>query len=257
MKIGLCQFDQQWEDKSGNKERIRALLNAQTMAGGADWVILPEMTLSGFSMNPATTSLEDADFEFFRRCARDTGAAITFGGVVNGQNSSITIDKSGLELTRYAKIHLFSHGGESKAYRSGGKTPVFELLGARIAPLICYDLRFPYVFWNNAHEVDLFVLIANWPSSRKEHWRALLQARAIENQCYIVGVNRTGRDPKLEYGGGSLVVDPWGTVVHDSGGGEGIAIVALNPGAVAEMRWQYQFAADRRTPAEQESFTTL
>jgi len=160
----------------------------------------------------------------------------------------------GIRRSSYAKIHLFSVGEETKFYTPGSKAAPFALKGCSISPFVCYDLRFPYLFWNQAALTEIFVVIANWPASREEHWRALLRCRAIENQCFVVGVNRVGRDPFHEYGGGSLVVDPWGAIIADAGRSEGITTAIIDPKLVVQTREKFLFSLDRKTPAEQNSF---
>ena len=117
-----------------------------------------------------------------------------------------------------------------------------------IAPIICFDLRFPYLFWNQASQTDLFVVVSSWPARRAEHWMRLLQARAIENQAYVVGVNRTGRDPSLEYGGNSMIFDPLGKILLDCQGKEGIFLCPedITQSFVLKTRSRFPFLKERR-----------
>jgi len=248
MKIAICQLDMAWEDKTATKARILSLMSACSPEARIDWIVFPEMTLSGFSMNPEKTTLDASDLAFFSDLACRHKTWVSFGGVQDGRNNLITMDASGRAVSIYSKIHLYSFGGEDQAYRPGSKPEKFTLHNMAVAPAVCFDLRFPYVFWNAAAATDIFVVIASWPARRAEHWMRLLQARAIENQCYVVGVNRTGRDPLLEYSGNSMIFDPLGKVVLDCKDGEGVFVAAaeVDKDLVAKTRARFPFFKDRR-----------
>lgn len=243
MKVALCQFDIFWEDKKANKDRIRAFLDGKPV--GAEWVVFPEMTLTGFSMDLSKTSIDDEDLGFFRKIACENSVFLTFGGVIGGRNTSITIDPSGKNLAEYSKIHLFSYAGEDKAYSPGAESVEFKVADLKASLFICYDLRFPYLFWKKAASASAFIVIANWPATRAAHWRALLKARAVENQAFVIGVNRVGKDPKLAYDGGSLVVDPQGEVILDCGNHEGLFIAEFLPEMAVQTREKFPFQKDR------------
>ncbi len=245
MKVALCQFDQVWEDAAANRERVAALVDGCTAP--FDWLVLPEMTLSGFTMavDRATTRPEDHDF--FADLARRRRAWVTYGGVEDGHNRAFTRDRSGRLVNAYAKTHLYSFAGEDAAYRRGDASETFDLEGLAVTPTICFDLRFPRLYWDAAERTDVFVVIASWPARRSDHWLTLLKARAVENQCYAVGVNRTGTDPTLAYSGNSAAFDPLGKVVVDAGSSEGVAVatVDLDRELVARTRQRFPFLADR------------
>jgi len=236
-----------WDDKSANKDRILSLMDRLSPAPAMDWLIFPEMTLSGFSMNAQRASLDETDIGFFADLARRHRTCISFGGVQQGRNNLVTMDASGKIFSVYSKIHLYSFGGEDKTYQPGSKPERFVVCNMRVVPAVCFDLRFPYLFWNEAPRTDLFVVIASWPARRSEHWMRLLQARAIENQCYVVGVNRTGRDPLLEYSGNSMIFDPLGKTVLDCKDAEGVFVASLDVNAelVAKTRVRFPFLKDR------------
>ncbi|MCX5797042.1 MAG: carbon-nitrogen family hydrolase [Elusimicrobia bacterium] len=248
MKIALCQLDMAWEDKAATKRRILSLMSDCPPKDRIGWVVFPEMTLTGFSMDAAKTALDEADLAFFAELARTRRACVSFGGVQGGCNNLITLDASGQVISTYSKTHLFSMGKEDASYRPGARPERFDLDGLSVVPAVCYDLRFPYLFWNQAARADVFVVIACWPARRAEHWMRLLQARAIENQCYVVGVNRTGRDPLLEYSGNSMIFDPMGEVVLDCRQGEGLFVAAadVDKTLVAQTRTRLPFFKDRR-----------
>jgi omega-amidase len=245
MRVALCQFDQVWEDAAANRARITSLVDA--CAEPFDWIVFPEMTLSAFTMDVARATLTPEDHAFFAELARRRQAWVSFGGVEGGFNKLITLDRGGRHVNEYAKQHLYSFAGEDKAYRFGSTARTFDLEGLRVTPAICFDLRFPHEFWDAAERTDLYVVIASWPMKRADHWMTLLKARAVENQAYVVGVDRTGNDPTLEYSGNSMIYDPMGRVVLDSGETEGVHVstVAVDAAQVAKTRQRFPFLADR------------
>ncbi len=147
----------------------------------------------------------------------------------------------------YDKLYPFSYAREHERYRAGEKHVTVDIGGVRTSLFVCYDLRFAEAFWDLAHETDLYLVPANWPEARREHWRTLLRARAIENQAYVVGVNRVGTDPKLSYTGDSVVVDPFGEVLAEGQPGvEQVLVAEVDPARVAQVRADYPFLPDRR-----------
>ncbi|MDX1654498.1 MAG: carbon-nitrogen family hydrolase, partial [Candidatus Competibacteraceae bacterium] len=242
-----------WEDKQANQRRIQALLESQPPEAGA-LVVLPEMFATGFSMKvPRVAEGQDKPTEtFMARLARAHKVYIQ-GRVVNrgpdgrGLNQSLTFGPDGGEVARYNKIHPFSFAKEDRYY-AGGETPLLIEIGAiRVAPLICYDLRFPEIFRHGVRRgAQCYTVIANWPRARQRHWVTLLQARAIENQAWVVGVNRAGSDPWLEYAGHSLIVDPQGEIVADAGEKEGVITARLDPAALADYRAKFPALNDIR-----------
>jgi predicted amidohydrolase len=251
MKIAVCQYDAAWEDKEENKARIEKLLAECPDRREIDWLIFPEMTLTGFTMDRAAAELTDADKSFFTGLAAENDFNVSYGGVEKGFNNLITLDRGGKRINTYSKTHLFSYGGEDKHYKAGSGPEAFMVDGLRAAPAVCFDLRFPYLFWNLAEKADIYVVIAAWPGKRAGHWMALLRARAIENQAFCVGVNRVGREGKIEYSGNSMCFDPLGNTVIDAGTKEGIFVSAsrVNGEAVAKVRGKMPFLKERKAPA--------
>ncbi|QAR34182.1 hypothetical protein EP073_12435 [Geovibrio thiophilus] len=243
MKTSLVQLDMCWEDKAATKRRIESLLSS--CGSDTDLMIFPEMTLTGFSMNADKTSCDDADMEFFASIARRFSCAVIYGAVENGFNCQRTLDKDGESIACYRKIHLFSYAGEDNFYSAGSEALTFKLNGANITPFVCYDLRFPYLFWEKAAETDIFIVNASWPASRSLHWKSLLRARAIENQAFVIGVNRAGNDPKFNYSGDSAVYSPLGEAVLECGSAEGIFTAEIDIETVAEARRFFPFQRDR------------
>ncbi len=252
MKIALCQFDQVWEDRAANQRKISGMLAACPHISAAQWLVFPEMTLSGFSMSTSATTLTAADIAFFKTMARTNNLWVSFGGVVDGLNKLITLNPAGEIVSAYAKIHLYSFAGENAHYTSGGTQETFQLDDLAVTPAVCFDLRFPYLFWNKAEATDVFVVIASWPARRAEHWMTLLRARAVENQCYVVGVNRTGKDPTLEYSGNSMIFDPLGKVVLDCKSVEGVFVAEIDvkKDLVTTTRTRFPFFNDKKPGAQ-------
>jgi predicted amidohydrolase len=250
INLFAVQPDIVWEDKAANFSRIRALLATHPPEPDA-LVVLPEMFASGFSMNLAVTrqSAEREDESFLRDIAREHRATV-LGGVVSpteqgrGWNEAVAFAPDGTLLARYAKIHPFSLGGEAVGHEAGTGIVTFPWAGFVVAPFVCYDLRFPEIFRAAARRgANLLVVIALWPVKRQQHWLTLLQARAIENQAWVVGVNRVGSDPQFSYAGRSVVVDPHGVIVADAGEQERVLAASLDP----EMAnaWRRDFPALR------------
>jgi predicted amidohydrolase len=254
MKIHCCQLDTVWESKAENFKRIESLLSRRKISRGA-LVILPEMFATGFSMDSEAIAEDEGGptDRFLRKLARDNGIFV-LGGLARRAprglivNEAICIAPSGRRISRYAKLHLFSPGDESLHYSSGAAVTVFRLGDFKMAAFICYDLRFPEIFRMAAQlGAEALVVIANWPAQRHSHWRTLLCARAIENQAYAIGVNRCGKDPKLGYRGGSLVVNPWGKIVVEGGRREAIISAKLDLAVVNQVRRNFPILRDART----------
>ena len=241
MHVAGVQLDIAWENKRANHDRVRTLV-AGVPKGAL--IVLPEMFSTGFSMNvPGIAEGEARETETFLASLAREREAYVLGGVVTartdgkGLNQALVLDPQGKELVRYTKIHPFSFAGETNHYAQGTGVLLFPLGGFTVAPFVCYDLRFPEIFRNAVRRgAQLFTVIANWPAPREAHWVALLKARAIENQAYVVGVNRCGKDPKLAYSGRSLIVDPKGEVLADAGNSEGVIAADLDVAPLLEYR---------------------
>ena len=235
VRVALVEADTAWEDPAANRGRLRDHLPA------ADVAVLPELAFSGFTMDPRPDPLAEP---FLIDLARERGQALVAGYVGEGpRNVAVAVDAAGAVLARYAKLHPFTYAKEHHHYRPGDDLPVFGLGGAQAAMLICYDLRFPEAFREAAlRGAEIFFVIANWPARRVEHWRTLLRARAIENQAFVVGVNRVGTDPRESYVSSSLVAGPQGDVIH-----EGAGVVDVDPNVVREWRREFPALDDVRT----------
>ena len=253
MNIVCCQLDIVWENKPANHDKVKKLLDRAAPPQGS-LVVLPEMFATGFSMNVKaisdSTSRETQDF--LAKTANDYYVYI-LGGIVStaadqrGRNECVIFSPGGVEVARYCKMHPFTLGGEAKHYASGPCTQIFKWYEFTLAPFICYDLRFPEVFRTATQRgANLFTVIASWPKPRHDHWITLLKARAIENQAYVVGVNRCGRDPHHLYLGNSMIIDPRGQILADAGTEEGTISAELDLPALINYRREFPFLKDIR-----------
>lgn len=217
MRITLYQMHILWEDKEANYTRLENALK-NTCINETDLFLLPEMSFTGFSMNVEKT--KENNFKTVNRMsgyAKKYHIAIGFGWVKDcgekSENHYTIVDREGRIVSDYAKIHPFSFSGEDKKFQGGKKIDVFELNGIKFSTFICYDLRFPEIFQIASKEAHVIIIPANWPEKRREHWKCLLRARAIENQVYIVAVNCVGEIGGLDYSGDSCVIDPNGEIL--------------------------------------------
>lgn len=252
MQLVGVQLDIAWEDGAANHEKVRAMLEASPPEPGA-LVALPEMFASGFSMNVERIAEDTArpSERFLCETAKRYGVYLV-GGLATrgpdgrGRNEAVVAGPGGEVVARYCKIHPFSPGKESQHYCGGDAIVTFACGGGlRVAPFVCYDLRFPEIFRAGmARGANVFVVIANWPSMRVEHWVTLLRARAIENEAYVLGVNRCGKDPYLPYPGRSLIVDFRGEVLADAGSAESIITADADGAAVEKYRAELPFLHD-------------
>ena len=253
MYVVCCQLNIIWENKPANHDKVHVLIEKAAPRHDS-LVILPEMFSTGFSMNVATISDSDSreTQNFLATLAADYGLYVV-GGVVStapgsrGFNECVAFSPDGVEIARYRKMHPFTLAGESEHYAAGGAVQVFPCHEFKIAPFICYDLRFPEVFRDAVRRgATLYTVIANWPTPRVEHWVTLLKARAIENQAYVVGVNRCGDDPHLSYPGRSMIIDPRGQILAEAGSQEGTISADLDLNALTDYRRGFPFLQDIR-----------
>ncbi len=230
LKVATIQQNLVWEDAQANQDNIQQQI-AQ-LSEKVDLIILPEMFNSGFTMNPnriaQTTNGESV--QWLQAMSQKYQTAI-IGSIAISENNNyynrLFVFLPDNRTYTYNKKHLFRMGGEHNEYTEGKQKLIFEYKGWRICPLICYDLRFP-VWSRNTNNYDLLIYIASWPAVRNNAWQTLLQARAIENQCYTIGVNRIGTDGnQLEYMGNSLVINYKGDIITQMDDNTTIAITEL------------------------------
>jgi predicted amidohydrolase len=252
MIVAGIQHDILWEQPAENFARLAPMIGGAA-AAGAQLVVLTEMYATGFSMKtdriaepiggPSAGFLVDqAQAHNVWVCAsvpeRAEPSARPFNQLVLAAPDGST--------RRYAKIHPFTFGHEHEHYTAGGEFLTVEIEGTRCSFFVCYDLRFADEFWALAEQTDCYVVPANWPASRREHWMALLRARAIENQAYVVGINRVGNGGRLHYCGDSMIIDPFGEIVAQGSDSEAVIVADIDPGRVRSVRAEYPFLQDRR-----------
>lgn len=248
LKIGLVQYSPVWEDKSGSIEKIKNLLINNDKL---DLMIFPEMTLTGFTMRSEKFSedLTGESYSFFSTLAKEKKCAVMYGVIEKGKkksfNTLVHLNNQGKIISSYRKIHPFSYSKENIFYGKGKETVITKVKGVKIGLSICYDLRFPELYRFYAKDKALLIVdIANWPDTRIEHWRTLLKARAIENQCYVAGINRVGNDPKLHYNGFSSLFDPMGKEIVAVENEEKIISVEIDKVYVDDVRKKLPFLND-------------
>jgi len=252
MNVLALQTNIVWENKAANFATVRRLLTEAAPEKGS-LAVLPEMFATGFSMN-AEAIAEDYGGEteqFLGHTAREFGACLIGGAAMRGRdgrarNKALVFSATGELLAFYAKMRPFSPSGEAQHYTAGEHPVAFRLSDWTISPFICYDLRFPEIFRQvaAAHRPELFVVIASWPEKRILHWVRLLQARAIENQAFVIGVNRVGSDPYYTYTGHSVIVDYNGGILADAGEGECCIKAHLDLVGLKKYREGLPFLAD-------------
>jgi len=249
MKLALAQLDIIFEDKTKNKETVIQYIK-HAAAENADMIFFPEMTLTGFSMNTSIIGENNNEtLKFFKEMSSGFNIFIGFGyveGSTCSKNNYSVVSPEGLELVNYSKIHPFSFGSESKFYESGSEVKLFEAFDFTITPFICYDLRFPEIFQIASRTSTLITVAANWPMDRREHWITLLKARAIENQCYIAGINRVGTTNNLNYSGDSMIIDPLGNIISSLYMQEGLVIADICRDNVIQLRKKFKLKEDRK-----------
>ena len=252
MKVAAVQHDVVWEDRAATFALLEPQLAAAAGAG-ARLVVLTEMFPTGFSMEPERVSEpEDGpSTAFLRSRAAELGVWLAGSVPISPAGGGRPVNRfllagPGGELDHYDKLHPFTYSGEHEHYAAGTTRVTFAVEGVRVTPFVCYDLRFADEFWAMAGGTDCYLVVANWPAARRAHWQALLVARAIENQAYVVGVNRVGEGGGLHYAGDSRIVDPLGEVLAAGAGVETILLADVDPAVVVETRKRYPFLADRR-----------
>jgi predicted amidohydrolase len=253
VRLALVQMDLAWEDVAENHRRARRRLE-EAKEKDARLALLPEMFSTGFSMQSDRIAQPPGgpSETFLRETAKTLSmwilASVPETGTPRPRNTAILAAPDG-SATRYVKIHPFTFGGEDRVYAGGDRVVTAEVEGLRLTPFVCYDLRFPEPFRLAAEETDLFAVVANWPEARRDHWRTLLRARAIENLCYVAGLNRVGEGGGLRYVGDSVVISPWGETLVEGGASESVLVCDVDTAAVRDARAKFPALADRRPEA--------
>lgn len=257
LNVALLQTHLHWQDIPANLQMLTNKLGE--IKQPIDLIVLPEMFSTGFSMQPAqfAESMDATAMQWLKQTAAlkncvITGSLMLYEGDGNERkyyNRLVWMNADGSYQT-YDKKHLFSLSDEPKIYTAGRTRLIQNLHGWKIRPLVCYDLRFPVwsrnaIDQNRNADFDILIYVANWPERRVLAWRTLLQARAIENQCYVVGVNRIGRESEaINYTGYSTTIDPLGNILYQKADEADIAIVELNYEEMVKARRQFPFLKD-------------
>jgi predicted amidohydrolase len=245
MRVAAVQHDIVWEDREATLSRL-ALPDA-------DLVVLPEMFAVGFTMSRDVAEAPDGpttEWLVARAAAHDAFVGGSIPVVLDGADrpsNVFTLAAPDGTVHRYAKRHPFSYAGEDAHYAPGASHMTVDVRGFRTTLTVCYDLRFVESYWPVADQTDLYLVVASWPTPRREHWKTLLRARAIENQAYVVGVNRVGSGGGLEYAGDSCIVDPLGEVLASASAIETVLTADIDPAVVAKVRADLPFMPDRLT----------
>lgn len=263
MKIAIIQHDIRWAEPAENLSRLSLLLDHQS---GADLYVLAETFATGFlADNPESTSMDKGEDQapssdplaWLQAQAREKDAAFA-ASIAVIDNDEKALGQAGRPVLRnrlffvrpdgtydyYDKRHLFGYAGETDAYVAGNRRVIVEWRGVRFLLQVCYDLRFP-VWSRNHQDYDAAIYVANWPASRIDVWQTLLKARALENQCFVIGVNRIGTDPACRYCGGSMVIDAYGkTIAACPDNEESLAETTLDMERLASFRQKFPVLRD-------------
>jgi len=250
MKLSIAQTDIVWEDKKSNFADAEEYI-ANAGKKGSDIIVFPEMSMTGFSMDVKTIGEEDeSTLNKFKSLSVKENIFIGFGWVEydgkKGRNNFSITSPEGDEIFRYCKIHPFSFGKEDEFFYKGNEIKFVKIKDMTLSGFICYDLRFPEIFQSASEKSDIIILIANWPEARIEHWDVLLQARAIENQSYIIGVNRVGYGNGIKYNGHSVIYNPLGESILITEEREGLYSTELDCRMVEKVRNNFRVKNDRR-----------
>jgi predicted amidohydrolase len=246
INVTLIQSDIIWEDRILNLKKYQEKLN---QIESTDLIILPEMFTTGFSMSPKgiSESMNGETIQWMKANASKMNSAICGSIIIEEDgkyfNRFIWVSPDG-SIHHYDKRHLFSFAGENKNYTPGDEKIIIEYKGWKICPLICYDLRFP-VWSRNSEDYDLLIYVANWSDKRKSAWKSLLTARAIENQCYVIGVNRVGEDSKNYYSGDSSLINALGETLYTNSHIEEMYSTTISKYDLNKVRTQLPFLNDK------------
>jgi predicted amidohydrolase len=247
---GIAQMDIVWENSNENINKVEEFVK-RAIENNVELILFPEMTLTGFTMNICNLLLSEEEIiNWIKNLAIENNINIGLGFAVRvnekGRNIYAVVSKEGDILVKYTKMHPFSYGGESEKYYPGDEISNCKINEFNIAPFICYDLRFPEIFQIASKEAQIITVAANWPKVREEHWITLLKARAIENQCYVIGINRIGVGDGLEYNGSSAFVSPNGEILNEINNNENLIIKDLRMEKITEVKDKFYIKMDRK-----------
>ncbi|HEY7626342.1 MAG TPA: carbon-nitrogen family hydrolase [Ilumatobacteraceae bacterium] len=256
MRVAAIQHDIVWCDRQANFDHLAPLV-AGAAGAGARLILLTETFSTGFATDRDDLGEPEGgpSSQFLAEQAQRHGVwiagscpEIAAGSPADDQrphNTLVLVAPDGRQH-RYRKIHPFTYGGETKHFRAGDEFVTVDVEGLRVTLFVCYDLRFADEFWQLAHDTDVYLVPANWPEARRLPWTSLLQARAIENQAYVIGCNRVGTGNGLDYSGDSRIIDPLGEILASAAQTESILLADVTAERVAEVRDRFRFLQDRR-----------
>jgi len=252
MKVAVIQADTVWMDRNANFAQLAPLIS-DAAQHGASLVLLTEMFSTGFVVDRSDIGEPEGGVSSLFLSQMATEHNIWIGGScpevtsddLRPFNSFVLVSPRG-EQHRYHKIHLFTYGGEDTYFRPGTNFVTVTVDGIRVSLFVCYDLRFADEFWKAAGDTDVFLIPGNWPTSRREHWMALLRARAIENQAFVIGCNRVGTGGGLTYSGDSRVINPLGEIIAEAHNESTILYADISAEEVQTVRNTFPFMQDRR-----------
>ncbi|MEH7306143.1 carbon-nitrogen family hydrolase [Neobacillus drentensis] len=254
LKISCLQMDIAFGDPNKNYQLAERLIE-KSLDNRPNVIVLPELWTTGYDLTRLNEIADDyalQTIEFLQKAAKKYQVHFVGGSVANREkngvkNTLLIINKEGKLVHKYSKLHLFKLMDEHLYLEAGSQKGLFEIENNKFAGSICYDIRFPE--WIRAHSAEgaeaLFV-VAEWPAPRLSHWRALLIARAIENQCYVIACNRSGQDPNNHFAGHSMIIDPWGEVIAEAGNNQEILTAEIEMDLVKEIRSQIPIFTDRK-----------
>ena len=255
MKIALASLDQIWGDKEGNFQACMEIAG-QAKNLGAELLVFQEMTLTGFYLDPALLGESKTNSETLRKfgeLSRSHKLTVIFGACLFdgadglARNYLCVAGPNGTSDAVYAKIHTFSHAGEDQVIAHGLKTSSFDVAGVKFGASVCYDLRFSALYTSLSEWCSVGVVIANWPDSRREHWFTLLKARAIENQMFMIGVNRVGTDGNgIYYSSMSCIINPYGELESPIFNDGALDIFEVDTKIADQYRKSFPTLKDRR-----------
>ena len=252
LTVGLAEYDTGWHHPARSLSGAREIA-LEAKAAGADLLVLPEMCTTGFTMDAEdyAESLDGPSSRSLSALAKELDLWIIAGLATRRDgkffNSAMVFRPDGAVAATYDKQRLFGYAHETEVYSPGAAPCIIAIDGFSLALFVCFDLRFPELFREVGRDVDAFVIIANWPSARQKHWEILTHARAIENQCFVVAVNRIGRGGGLEYIGGSVFLDPLGERRDVEAQGSSLRVGEISRTTVAEVRKAFPLQAARLT----------
>jgi predicted amidohydrolase len=252
LRLALVQHDIVWEDRDATLAHVEPLVTAAA-SDGARLILLTEMFAVGFSMDTAKVAEPEGGPTSSWMSAQAAAHDAWVGGSVpevspgadRPANTFVLAAPDGTQH-RYRKVHRFSYGGEDESFSAGEGEIGVDVDGIRVTPFVCYDLRFADRWWQRADQTDLYLCVASWPQARREHWKTLLSARAVENLAYVAGVNRVGGGGGIEHAGDSRLIGPFGELFLDGeGSGEVVLVGDVDTKDVEQIRAEYPFLDDR------------